>query len=459
MNSGSVCVTRLSVSDILLAEVIDSLSINARSGEFENTCSSGQIVASHISVLGRSFFDDSVSILKDLSLGSTMRSLAGDEIRISAGFSIAGNLKVEQWASISGSSAISGNVRTGSISVHGVTILGSVLSVSDMARLESDLQVNNEAVIRDLSVLGKTHLNSNLSAGGPFYCFDEFYVGESIVVGDSLSVNSNVQVGRILSVDSNLAVGGSFSVGVCATIASGCMSVTGSALLGTILSVHDGAFVNGDLRIESTLLTREGVSIQGNLQFGSVFTIGAGGSVFISGDANTGTGYLHGVWISETPVTTSDLRFKKNIVPLVKELSQRTSEIKNATEIVNALRPVAFSMDSLVAERRYGFIAQELEKLVPDLVISTNDTDTKGILYQDIIALLVGAFQERMIEEEATSEQLRLVQNELQRARAQNRQLEELAKYQRQMLYSMNQRLLLLESRFENGTLHANVNV
>jgi hypothetical protein len=71
-----------------------------------------------------------------------------------------------------------------------------------------------------------------------------------------------------------------------------------------------------------------------------------------------------------------------------------------ATELLQALRPVAYTMDSESHEltRRYGFIAQELERVLPDLVFNSTEAGTKGVLYQDLIAILVEAVQEQAHE-------------------------------------------------------------
>ena len=65
------------------------------------------------------------------------------------------------------------------------------------------------------------------------------------------------------------------------------------------------------------------------------------------------------MWISEAAITTSDLRFKRDITPLNLELTKTGNNI-SATEALNALRPVAYTMtsDKISQSRRFGFIAQ-----------------------------------------------------------------------------------------------------
>ena len=90
-------------------------------------------------------------------------------------------------------------------------------------------------------------------------------------------------------------------------------------------------------------------------------------------------------------VTTSDSRLKRNIVPL-----------KEAGVVLNVLNPVSYQKrksleDSAYNEVEYGFIAQELQKVLPDLVKPRTD----GILqinYTAMIPLLTKALQEQHAE-------------------------------------------------------------
>jgi hypothetical protein len=90
-------------------------------------------------------------------------------------------------------------------------------------------------------------------------------------------------------------------------------------------------------------------------------------------------------------VTTSDSRLKRNIVPL-----------KEAGVVLNVLNPVSYQkrknlVDSAYTEVEYGFIAQELQKVLPDLVKPRAD----GILqvnYTAMIPLLTKALQEQHAE-------------------------------------------------------------
>jgi polyhydroxyalkanoate synthesis regulator phasin len=89
---------------------------------------------------------------------------------------------------------------------------------------------------------------------------------------------------------------------------------------------------------------------------------------------------------------TSDIRLKKNIIP-----------IQNSLSIIKNLNPVAYnkkqnlaSVDYLIKEN--GFIAQELQKILPDLVHESADKDKLlSVNYTAIIPILTKGIQEQQV--------------------------------------------------------------
>jgi len=87
---------------------------------------------------------------------------------------------------------------------------------------------------------------------------------------------------------------------------------------------------------------------------------------------------------AQSMATTSDERFKREIEPLVNSLS-----------IITQLNPVKYNWINSPTfhgkEKEIGFLAQELEKVLPNVV---KTTDHKSVAYGNITAVLVGAIQE-----------------------------------------------------------------
>lgn len=74
----------------------------------------------------------------------------------------------------------------------------------------------------------------------------------------------------------------------------------------------------------------------------------------------------------------SDLELKQNIKPIV-----------NSAEILNKINPVIFEWKQN-GKKSYGMIAQEMEKVLPELVLQ-QENGYKSIAYIQLIALLIDA--------------------------------------------------------------------
>ncbi|WP_072387119.1 tail fiber domain-containing protein [Hyphomicrobium sp. CS1BSMeth3] len=87
-------------------------------------------------------------------------------------------------------------------------------------------------------------------------------------------------------------------------------------------------------------------------------------------------------------VDLSDRRYKIDIKPLASSL-----------ERLRALEPVTFRKKNNPAQLELGFIAQDVEKLFPDLVLTADDTSaTKSLNYVGLIAPMVKGMQELKAE-------------------------------------------------------------
>jgi hypothetical protein len=98
---------------------------------------------------------------------------------------------------------------------------------------------------------------------------------------------------------------------------------------------------------------------------------------------NPGTGEVSAVDFN----SLSDVTLKENIVPL-----------NNSLDIISNLNPVSFDWKD-IDKKSFGFIAQEVEKILPEIVVETQGK--KSLSYLQIIPLLVEAIkdQQKQIEE------------------------------------------------------------
>jgi hypothetical protein len=84
--------------------------------------------------------------------------------------------------------------------------------------------------------------------------------------------------------------------------------------------------------------------------------------------------------------TTSDIRLKDNI---------RTFE--SAMDVVSQLRGVRFAWKETGVET-VGLIAQEVEKVLPELIGTNADTGLKSVSYSNMVAVLIEAVKELKAE-------------------------------------------------------------
>jgi hypothetical protein len=105
-----------------------------------------------------------------------------------------------------------------------------------------------------------------------------------------------------------------------------------------------------------------------------------------------GNGYFNGTLSATQFTSLSDINKKKNIRP-----------IKNAIDITKKLEGVRFNwIDN--DEPSIGVIAQDVEKVLPELVVESGGT--KSVSYGNIIGVLIEAIKEQQVRIEELEEKL-----------------------------------------------------
>ena len=149
--------------------------------------------------------------------------------------------------------------------------------------------------------------------------------------------------------------------------------------------------VNGTLTDSKNIFynTAKGSQLNTNVGIG---TTSPGYTLTVAGTA----------WVTSGSWSGSDIRWKKNI----ETLSQSSS-----LEKVMALNPVNYQWKTdEYPEMKFsngtqlGFIAQDVEKIIPE-VVTTNNEGYKGISYEKIVPVLTSAIQEQEKKIDALSSQ------------------------------------------------------
>jgi hypothetical protein len=133
----------------------------------------------------------------------------------------------------------------------------------------------------------------------------------------------------------------------------------------------------------------------------SAITLNAGNQVGIGGAPNAsfalnvsgGNMNVSGTVTANGTVLTSDSRWKKNVTPVMDGLSK-----------VMALQGVTYDWKTaeypnmgFTNDRQIGFIAQDVEPIIPE-VVHTDASGYKGISYDKLTAVIVGAIQQQQGE-------------------------------------------------------------
>lgn len=260
-------------------------------------------------------------------------------------------------------------------------------------------------------------------------------------LGSTLSLRSFARMGSAVSVLAFAKMGSSLSLRSFARLGSA-LSLFGVSKLGSRMSVFDCMAIGSSLsvrsfvRLGSSLTTASAIAVPNKVEFTpntymyynsgtsqlEWYVGGASAIRVMSMDASGGE--LHGTWtVDGGGAVTSDRRLKRDVKPLKRTLrevhetaaqvsdfvpqgvsggsllpSSKESAEGGALWTLRQLRPVSyyFKKGSESKYMRFGFIADDLESVLPQVVRTTRGRefeDQKGVMYTDLIALLASAAQ------------------------------------------------------------------
>jgi len=281
-------------------------------------------------------------------------------------------LSLITYSQSSGYRVLGENIQDGYFSVSGEVHLGSSISVRSFFRMASSV-----------SVYGFAHVGASISLRG----FSR--------LGSTLSVNAATRIGSKFSVLQHMHLGSSLSVRSFVRLAS---TVSSSATMVVSFQTSGQQTSNTYLRSDST----------------DFRVYAANTNAMIVDASGSGINQLLGIWSSDNDVVTSDRRKKQGIQPLRRTLQEYIKATEENTTggprakakgdgalwMLRQLRPVSYSFKKSSESKymRFGFIADEVESVMPQLVRNLPDQNTglmdqKGLALQDMLALLASAGQ------------------------------------------------------------------
>lgn len=157
--------------------------------------------------------------------------------------------------------------------------------------------------------------------------------------------------------------------------ADGLVSVGGQLSVGGVLSVTGAATLSSTLGVSGLLTASSGATLGGAL----VITSGGFGV--------TGNSSVSGSMSATSYITTSTARAKRNV---------RTLD-RSALDTVLALRPVSFLFTPEFSDGPHthlGFIAEEVDGVLPEIVRHNEAGDAESLAYGELIPVFAAAIQE-----------------------------------------------------------------
>jgi hypothetical protein len=135
-----------------------------------------------------------------------------------------------------------------------------------------------------------------------------------------------------------------------------------------------------------------------------LFTIGNGTGIGAESNAlvilKNGNTTFTGVVTAPSFVTASDKRFKNNLTSLANVSGSALMNLANINSYYYNYKVEEFPERQFPKDRQIGFIAQEVEAIYPELVI-TDEQGYKKVDYAKITPVLVEAIKELKAENEA----------------------------------------------------------
>jgi hypothetical protein len=225
--------------------------------------------------------------------------------------------------------------------------------------------------------------------------------GKSTYFTNNMTIQSNLFANEDISVNGNLYLGGDLSVNgqFNAKFANGIIPYDAVSFAGASGTIQGNVNVLGDVSFSGPSVVELGSStvlnVDGNIVFNNGSLLSTYNDNILSGSFAAGSVIYNNslfssvtvngagnVYIGGALYTTSDYRIKTNVVTL------------DGSYTIDNLNPVQYK-NTLTGEHEYGFIAHDLQKVYPDMVVGEKDGDKyQHVMYTNLIGVIVKDVQE-----------------------------------------------------------------
>lgn len=283
--------------------------------------------------------------------------------------------------------------------------------------------INNTSPTANLHLTGTANISGNAVFGancrinGGTYLVGNTQLGGTLIVISSANVGGDINVTGNANLVSNLAVSGPVTF-------ANTLNVTGVVTFANQMSFSGNGNFTGNVNIIGAVTMSNTLLVNGAVTFANQMNFSGNGSfsntLSVTGSTNlsntltvAGSTRLLSLGVGTTASgTTGEIRAVNNITAYYSSdqtLKENVKNIENALDKLMTINGVEFDwtkeyidrlggLDNYFVRRHdIGVIAQEIEKVLPEIVVTRPD-GTKAVKYDRIVALLIEAIKELKAE-------------------------------------------------------------
>jgi len=277
----------------------------------------------------------------------------------------------------------------------------------------------------EVKIYGTFYTANNARVNGTFIAEDDATLNGTLTVAETAAVN-----GTFMKLSTNPGTGTTPTNYFCQGLAGSttkqyafsiydALWVTDNAYFDTNVNVGGVLDINGTsdeaLRVDGL----EAIWMGQNASLQNYFSWGYGALYNFFGDRVTignagynstymlyvqGSAYATGTW------STSDRRFKKNIIGI----DQALNKICAIEGVKYEWKKDEFKDKGFSEGQHYGVIAQDLEKVIPEAV-STDSEGYKAVSYNDLVPVLIEAVKALKAENEELKKRIEKIENNIKK--------------------------------------------
>lgn len=283
--------------------------------------------------------------------------------------------------------------------------------------------INNTAPTANFHVTGTANVSGNVVFGANCRVNGGTYLVGNTQLGGTLIVVSSANVGGDINVSGNSNVTGNLAVTGPVTFAN-TLNVTGVVTFANQMSFSGNGNFTGNVNIVGAVTMANTLLVNGAVTFANQMNFSGNGSfsntLSVTGATNlsntltvAGSARVLTLGVGTAPSgTTGEIRAINNITAYYssdESLKENVKNIENALDKLMLINGVEFDWTEdyinrhggednyFVRRHDVGVIAQEIEKVLPE-VVATRGDGTKAVKYDRIVALLIEAIKELKTE-------------------------------------------------------------